>query len=515
MTTSRPAPRVDQKVQDLDDLAATLAVLHDEGKRIVHCHGVFDLLHIGHILYLQKAKSFGDVLVVTITPDHFVNKGPHRPAFTAELRAQSLAALGCVDYVAVNRWPNAVQTIHKLRPTFYVKGSDYKDAAKDPTGGIILEEEAVQAVGGQIVFTDEMTFSSSTLLNRHFPAFPKETSDFLASFALRYSEGDILRYLENARPLKVLVVGETIIDEYQFCEAIGKSSKEPMLALKHQNTERYAGGILAVGNNAANFCDNVGLLTFLGTTSSHEDFIRHHLRDNIEKMFLYRKDSPTLVKRRFVESYFFTKLLEIYEMNDSALDPADNERLCSMLSDQLPLYDVVIVVDFGHGMLSREAVDVLCSRSRFLAINTQSNAGNLGYHAVSKYPRADFVCVAEKEIRLEARDRGGDLQEIIEDVSRRLGAERVVVTRGKNGCLCYSRSEGFVEVPAFAGQVIDRMGAGDAFLSIAALCAAQGAPMEVLGFIGNAVGAQAVATVGHASSIEQASLVKHIQAILK
>jgi len=360
-----------------------------------------------------------------------------------------------------------------------------------------------------------MTFSSASRINQNLSGFPKNVNDYLAGFSVRYGAEKVLQYLESARSLKVLVVGEAIIDEYQYCEAIGKSSKEPMLALKYLSTEKFAGGILAVGNHVANFCDNVGLVTFLGTENSQEEFIRDKVNGNIEKMFLYRNNSPTIVKRRFVENYLFAKLMEVYEMNDGALDEADNEMLCATLSNHLRRYDVVIVVDFGHGMLSKEAIDILCSKARFLAVNTQSNAGNLGYHTISKYPRADYVCIAENEIKLEARDRRGDLRDMVMDVSRKLKCGRVVVTRGKYGCLCYSKDEGFFEVPALASQVVDRMGAGDAFLSLTALCVAQKAPMEVVGFIGNAVGAQAVATVGHRRATEREPLFKHIESMLK
>jgi bifunctional ADP-heptose synthase (sugar kinase/adenylyltransferase) len=450
-----------------------------------------------------------------VTPDRFVNKGPNRPAFNEELRAEAISALDCVDYVAINKWPMAVETIRCLRPNFYVKGAEYKDATKDSTGGITLEEQAMNSVSGDLVFTEDITFSSSRLVNRYLPVFPREVSDYLAAFSARYGPGDVLRYLEAARSLKVLVVGEAIIDEYHYCEAIGKSSKEPMLAVRHLSEEKFAGGILAVGNHVASFCDRVGLVTSLGSRHSQEEFIRSKLKPNIEATFLCRKDSPTIVKRRFVESYFFTKLLEVYEMNDGALDDGGDRTLCSALSDLLPEYDVVIVVDFGHGMLSKDAVGLLTERSRFLAVNAQSNAGNLGYHTISRYPRADYVCVAEKEIRLEARDRQGDLKGMIREVGRRLICERVAVTRGRFGCLCYSDKEGFVEVPALATEVVDRMGAGDAFFSVTALSVAQDAPMEVVGFIGNAVGAQAVATVGHRTPVERKPLFRHIEYLLK
>lgn len=502
------------KIKPLSELAETLESLRKQGKKIVHCHGVFDLMHIGHIRHFEEAKALGDILVVTVTQDKHVNKGSHRPVFKENLRAESVAALGAVDYVAVNQWAGAVETIALLKPDFYVKGKEYQDSGKDVTQGIVREENAVKASGGKLVFTDNITFSSSNLINRHYSPFTKEAAEYLKNFSSRHASDDILHYIKGCRNLNVLLVGEAIIDEYQFCEAIGKSSKEPMLAVRHLSTETFVGGILAVGNHVANFAKKTGLITVLGAQNSHEDFIREKLGGQIEPAFFYRKNAPTIVKRRYIENYFFTKLLEIYEMNE-LLDSEDDEMLCEALCSQVSNYDAVIVVDFGHGMLSEKAAKILSEKARFLAVNTQSNAGNLGYHAISKYPHADYICVAEGEMRLEARNRHGDLKGMVKNVSGRLSCDRVVATRGSNGCLTYGKGEGFFEVPAFAGQVIDRMGAGDAFLSVTALCAAQKAPMEMIGLIGNVVGAEAVATVGHRSSIEYVALMKHLESILK
>src|SRR5919112_1725443 len=114
-----------KKIKSLEQIAEEATALRASGKRVVHCHGVFDLLHIGHLRHLDGARRLGDLLVVTITPDHLVNKGPGRPAFTETLRAEALAMLECVDLVAINRWPTAIEPIKILRPSFYVKGSDY------------------------------------------------------------------------------------------------------------------------------------------------------------------------------------------------------------------------------------------------------------------------------------------------------------------------------------------------------------------------------------------------------
>ena len=504
-----------RKVKNLEELAKLLASLRADGKKVVLCHGIFDLLHIGHIRHFEQAKQLGDILVVTVTPDKHVNKGPHRPAFTDNLRAESIGALDCVDYVAVNNWPTSVETIKLLRPSIYAKGSDYRDARKDHTGKITEEEAAVKSVGGDIAFTEDITFSSSNLLNKYMPVFPQEVTDYLAGFSKKYTADNILKYLENARALKVLVIGETIIDEYQYCHIIGMSAKEPVLAAQYVSVDKFAGGILAVGNHVANFCDRVGLLTFLGSEDSQEDFVQERTGSNVEKIFLYKGKSPTIVKRRFIENYLLTKLFEVYMINDEELSQVENEAFCHKLSVLLPLYDVVIVADYGHGMMTKEAISVICDKARFLAINTQANAGNRGYNTIYKYPRADFVSIAEHEIRLEFRNSKGDLKDMAVALSQKTGNSRVMVTLGKRGCLGYSKDDGFFEVPAFTQHVVDRIGAGDALLSLTALCVALQAPMEVVGFVGNVVGAEAVQIIGNKTSIERASLFKHIVSLLK
>jgi rfaE bifunctional protein kinase chain/domain/rfaE bifunctional protein nucleotidyltransferase chain/domain len=505
------------KIWELGALAQHLETLRAEGRRVVQCHGVFDPLHVGHIRYFKSAAQHGDVLVVTVTPDRFVNRGPNRPVFTEALRAEAIAALECVDFVAINTSPMAIETIKLLKPNAYVKGSDYRDASKDRSGGILLEREAVESVGGELVFTDELTFSASNLINHHFGIHSSEVSDFLSGFSKRHAADEVLGYLDGARNLKVLVIGETIIDEYQYCSAIGKSSKEPMLAIKRSNTETFAGGILAVGNHVANFSDQVSLVTQLGGHDSYADFIAHALSPKIRATYLRRQESPTIVKRRFVESYYFHKLLEVYEMNDAPLTQAEDDVLCDTLRRTVPEFDVVIVVDYGHGMLSQNAVQTICDSARFLTINVQSNAGNLGYHTISRYPRADYICVTESEIRLETRDKQSDIREMLRKIARDMSCQRITVTRGSSGCLSYRACTEFYDVPALAGQqqIVDRVGAGDAFLSVAALYAAQDAPMDVVGFVGNAVGAQAVATVGNRSAVDRNVLLHHIESLLK
>ena len=156
------------KILELDVLAEKLAGLKSRGKKIVHCHGCFDMMHLGHIKYFQASKEMGDVLVVTLTPDRFVDKGPSRPVFDQDLRAESIAALECVDYVAVNRWPTAEETLRLLLPDYYVKGQEF-EKLHDKTGKIHKEVEVVRQIKAEMRFTHEIVFSSSELIKEHFP----------------------------------------------------------------------------------------------------------------------------------------------------------------------------------------------------------------------------------------------------------------------------------------------------------------------------------------------------------
>ena len=287
------------------------------------------------------------------------------------------------------------------------------------------------------------------------------------------------------------------------------------MVVKRLSEEKFAGGILAAANHVASFCDEVACLTQLGTENSHEAFIESRLRPNVKRIFLHRRNSPTIVKRRLVENYFFLKLMEVYELNDAALSSEEDEAVCQALMEHVPKYDVVIVIDFGHSMLTDRARRIIRERSRFLAVNAQCNAGNLGHHTLSKYPGADYMTATETEVRIESRDRHGDVKTLTQEVYEKLGCQRLIVTRGKNGCLCCQAQKGLIHIPAVAGKVVYRIGAGDAFLSVSALLAAQGAPIDVVGFAGNAAGALAVATVANRDPIDRVAYRRQIESLLK
>ena len=307
----------------------------------------------------------GDLLIVTITPDCFVDKGPNRPAFPENIRAEAVASQLGVDYVAINKWPTAEETIRLLRPHVYVKGSDFKGADSDLTGKLTREAQVVGEIGGRLAFTQDMVFSSTNLINRFFSTFPKDVQEYLEVFRTRYRPEDLFRLLDDMSSLKVLVIGDTILDDYQYCHTIGSSSKDPVLAVQYDSHDLFAGGVLAVANHISNFVEEVKLVTLLGERDSHEEFIRSRLHENVSPFFVTQEKAPTLIKRRFIEGYSLNKLFEVYVMDDSGLSEEKDRELSDWLKSNLPQYDLAIAADFGHGAISRRSRQTLVDHAPF------------------------------------------------------------------------------------------------------------------------------------------------------
>jgi len=476
------------QIVELHEIPSNIELWRREGDNIIHCHGCFDLLHIGHLNYFKEAKEKGEsefgrngsILVVTITPDQFVNKGPNRPIFTAQQRAEMVAELDCVDYVAINNSPSAVESIKIIKPDYYVKGADYKNSAD---AVLQLEKEAVESVGGKLIFTESELFSSTKLINQHIT---KKTSDevvkFLDDFKTRFSISDLFEYLEKVKDLKVVIVGEYIKDRYHYCKTLGKSNKEPILTLQYEKSEEFDGGASAT---------------------------KRHVKSFLSFVELYSNFS--ICKERYVESYPFQKMFEVYQPIKKF--DIDIKR---QMKEVLDKFDLVIVNDYGHGMIDQEMVDIICSKAKFLAVNTQTNAGNHGFNTISKYSKADYICLSEEELRLETRNKAQNVKSLMDLVCNDLSCRRMIVTQGNKGLISFdNKALEYNKIPAFTNRFVDRVGAGDAVFGITSLLVAIGIPMEAVGVIGNAVGALAVDIVGNKEPVKKDKLKDFLTQLIK
>ena len=159
------------KIYSVVELINKLNLAKHKKLKIALCHGVFDLIHIGHVRYLKKAKSIADILVVSITADKFIKKGFNSPHFNEKIRLEVVSSFSFVDYVILSESETSVNVINLIKPDFYVKGSEYKKIKEDRSGNIIKEINAVRKNRGKIIFTNEIRSSSTKLLNKYFDFF--------------------------------------------------------------------------------------------------------------------------------------------------------------------------------------------------------------------------------------------------------------------------------------------------------------------------------------------------------
>lgn len=506
-----------KKLLSVSEAAEATRAARAAGKRVVLAHGVFDLLHIGHLRHLKLAREHGDMLIVSITDDPYVNKGPGRPVFTASVRAEMLGALDVVDCVVVSAHPTSVPVLEAIKPSIYIKGSEYNDPNNDVTGKIVDERRAVEAGGGRIEFTDDVVHSSSSLINQFLDIYDPPLKAYLDAVRPAGLFEQISAGLNKIANFRVLMVGDAIIDEYQYVLPMGKSSKENMIACRFKSVENFAGGIFAAANHVAGFVSEVEVMTCLGEQDSFEELIRDSLKPNVKLSAVHRPGAPTTRKCRFVDNAYLRKLFETYYFDDAPMDADLQAAFDRRIAERARDFDLVIVADFGHGLIAPSTIDALTRSARFLAVNAQTNSANHGFNLVTKYPRADYICIDAPEARLAAADLYGSIESVMRDhLARRVDCKRMIVTHGKEGCISYDhRSNDIHRIPAFTRTVVDTVGAGDAFLAITSPLVAAGMPLDQVGFVGNAVGAIKVGIVGHRSAVEKAPLIKYITALLK
>lgn len=504
------------KIVKLTEIEDKLADIKKSGKKIVHCHGCFDLIHHGHIKHFEAAKKFGDVLVVTVTEDKYVNKGPDRPFFSQLIRAENLAALELVDFVAVNFSPTAIPAINKIKPDYYVKGQDYKVSEQDVTGGIILEKQAVEAAGGKLVFTEEVQFSSSNLINQFFDERDEDAKHFLKLIKNKYSYSHFENLFEKISKKKVLVVGDIILDEYQFVRPIGKASKSPIITSVKGKSEVYAGGVLAVANHVADFVDEVILVATYGKNKNQDywDLIQENLHEKVKLIPVETPNHPTVLKTRLVDEVFKHKLFEVIEINEQPLGEKAEVALIKNIKKFDDFVDITLVADFGHGVVSSNLVEKLQNGKSFLAVNAQTNSANLGYNLLTKYSKCDYFSIDKGEAHLALHKKFDDISIIQHELNLLTKAQLSSVTLGVNGTSVMGKNGHQITAPIFNTDVVDTIGAGDAYLSITSLLAESGASIEEIAFVGNAVGAMAVKIMGNKSYIRKVDLLKYLKTLL-
>ncbi len=498
-----------RKVVRERDLPTLGSRYRDTGNAVVLCHGCFDIVHPGHIRYLQFARRQGDILVVSLTGDDAIEKSDGtRPYIPQELRAESLASLEFVDHVVIADDPTAEPIIRDLSPHVYIKGKEYEHST-DPR--FIAEKKLVQSLGGRVIYSSgEVVFSSSTLIESIGETLSAdrigETRRLAACCSRWQIDADDLRRTISGRFVgkRIAVVGDALLDRYTFCDGSDVAGEAPILTVKPQEEATYLGGAAIVAAHIKALGGTPHIITTVAKDADSTQLINRLDDLNIEhSTFAIRQDLPTKL-RYLVETQ---KLLKVDRAKPQPLDSSTQRQVISVLNDLKNDLDAVVFVDFGYGAVTitllNEALPLLRP-----SVNTITGDVSGSRRSLLAMNEVDLLTPTERELRAAL----GDFETSLPAVAGRLmGKQRVAnlaVTMGRRGCVMFRPREDEKErwftgrlrseyMPALSKHPVDPLGAGDAFLSAATLMLTTGATLPQTGYLASAVSAITIDRLGN------------------
>ena len=489
-----------------------ISLLKNKKKKIVLCHGVFDLLHVGQETYFEQAKKLGDILVVSVTSDTFVNKGPLRPVFNIEQRIELIKKLKIVDFVIKSDFQTAKEVIEKIRPDIYCKGPDYKNKINKDIN-LKKEINAVKRFNGKFVTVHHLTQSSSKFINQaNLDLGQDKLSNYLSRIRNRYDYSDLIEELKKIKKISSLVLGEMIIDKYNFADAVGRSGKDPMMVFKLKNEKTFLGGSGYIANLSSSFGAKTNHISHIGDRNSYLSFIKKKLSNKVNFSLLKKSNSPTILKLRYVDYYRNNKINGFYDINEEPLNDKEDKKYINIINKIKKKVNLIILADYGHGEISNRVIKSLQKINKRIYINTQLNSFNYGSHNLRKFKKVNTICINESELRFELRDKKNNITTLVKKFRKYINCQNIVVTQGKFGATIFTKKEKFF-CPAFDTKPLDTIGSGDTLFTIISLCLASGIKPELSLIIASMAAALSTKNLGNDFNLSMDNFLSYLKTV--
>ena len=369
--------------------------------------------------------------------------------------------------------------------------------------------------GGKIIYTNDIVFSSSNIKNTKGYVLNKEQQKFITNIKKLFDYSKIEKIFKSFQKLKVTVIGELIIDKYCFGDVMGKSGKEPHLVLKEKNTETYIGGSGAVARHISSFIKEATLISPFGHEKPFENLVKNNFSKNIKKnLFKPYPKYQTIVKQRFVDSVSKNKLLGSYLLPENNIK-FNEEKIIKIIKKNIDKTDLLLVCDYGHNFITKKISGVINNSKKFISLNAQINASNIGFHTIDKYTSIKSFIINEGELRHELRDNLSEIAKLGKILIKKKKIENLIITRGSLGAIYINKNKKVYSCPAFATHNVDKVGAGDAMLAISSLALKLNLHPSLVLFLGSLAAAISVQTIGNKEAVNFKTIDRMIDYILK
>ena len=458
-----------------------------DNKTIAFVSGNFNVVHPGHLRLLKFAAEQADVVVVGVNADNV-------PGVTLplDMRVENVRSISMVNHVVGLDVP-AATFIEELNPNVVVKGKEFETRANP-------EQAAVESYGGRLIFSSgELRFASLGLLEREYSADSvavRKPVDFLERHGFNFS--DLKSTLAKMAGMRVLVIGDLIVDDYVTCDAIGMSQEDPTIVVTPILTRTFVGGAGGVAAHARGLGAEVSYCTIVG----EDEFARYAL-DSLEAQgvhcdFFADSTRPTTRKQRF--RALNKTLLRVNHLRHHAASADIQHRMLAAVEVALPKCDLILFSCFNYGCLPQDLVDTITAKARaagvMLAADSQASS-QIG--DVSRYKGMSLISPTEREARLALNDFESGLAVVGENLITKARADNVVITLGAEGMLINAWRDGALRtdrLPAFNPSPKDVSGAGDSVFISCSMALRVGADIWQSAYLGGLAAALQVSRLG-------------------
>ena len=466
------------------------------------CHGVFDVIHEGHINHFYDSKKRCDILIVSITDDEFVKKGPNQPYNSSAKRARVLEELKSVDYVFINKEITSINLINFLKPNLYFKGLDY--LKKDFTDNLRKEILAVKKNKGKVFFTKTKVMSSTKIINNILVPWTNEQKKFLGNINKHNSFDSIFDKFEKLRNVQIDVIGEPIIDNYIYSNIIGLASKDPTLSGVVINREAILGGVLSVAQIASLFVKKVRLFTY-----GNNKLIKPYLNKNIELINLDNKQNIQK-KTRYINNHRLQKIFQLTNFEKNLFSSSSERRIIKILKKEFNKN--TIICDFGIGLFENNILSYINNSKNNKYLNIQSNSINFGFNLFTKYKKSrsiKYISLDEREWKLGTKSNNLNDKIIKSFINSKTNYS---ITLGKNGSIYYNNKNFYT--PVFTDKVVDTTGCGDAYFVITSLLEMINTESALIPFLGNVYAGMHAMNLANKNIPSRIDYIKYLKSIL-
>jgi rfaE bifunctional protein kinase chain/domain/rfaE bifunctional protein nucleotidyltransferase chain/domain len=428
-------------------------------KKTILCHGVFDIVHPGHIRHFAHCKQKADILIVSLTKDIFIKKGTYRPMVPQDLRAFNLSSLELVDFVVIDQNKNPENLIKKIKPSFFAKGLEYADLKNPLT---VKEKNIVESFGGKMIFSPgDYVLSSSKIIRQMEPDLKYDKLKLLMDTE-NINFNDLKKILKDLSKLKIHILGDTIIDTNHYCEVVGGLHKTPTLSVVRQISEDFLGGAAIVASHFKSFTNNVTLTTLFSNDKKGKFALRNLKKNKIKINHYAEEDRPTTNKNSYLVNKH--KLLKVDELSNNPITSSTLDKLITLLKKDKN--QILVFSDFRHGIFNNQTLPKILDSIGHKVFKVADSQVASRWGNISDFKNFDLLTPTEKEARYSLFEQDTPIRNLVTNIQKKSKAKNIILKLGEKGLISLSKKKNdYIALDPFVKNFVDSNGAGDALLS--------------------------------------------------